>query len=252
MNIVQCPVGHFYDAAENSSCPNCKENAGNDIQLIVCPECLLTYDILTNSVCPNCGDKPGLVFCKECGTAFDAEKDRRCHYCEMNKFTYKSADKFAVCSKCGCFYDNEEHISCPRCAGEKELGWSSFVKHRDGCMYSDVSSAALLDNNIAQCCNCGYFIAVNRDEDITTITCPNCRERGCFSYHYNDPVTFSDEYNAAIKEVKKILEEEYPKDRPFVLGECHYVWEREKELLYELYNICCRTIGEMNPHEFYD
>lgn len=58
-------------------------------------------------------------------------------------------------------------------------------------------------------------------------------------------------YRKQFKEVEKILDKEFEGKR-HMMGICHSIWFRKKQLLKEMYDIDWESPAELNPHIIFD
>jgi len=65
-----------------------------------------------------------------------------------------------------------------------------------------------------------------------------------------DAVEMTGEYQEAMVEIQKILDQEFPADQ-IVMGTCHRFWARKKELLARK-GIRWKSPAEMNPDVRFD
>lgn len=66
-----------------------------------------------------------------------------------------------------------------------------------------------------------------------------------------DPVEETEEYRVAMEKIFPILDKEFPKDSPIMMGQCHILWARKKELLKKE-GVDWKTPAEMNPYIIFD
>ena len=119
--------------------------------------------------------------------------------------------RIALCSRCGKFYGLITD-KCPHCGGEAALiegpGTIGTVD-REGNLYTDIRSREL-------------------------------------AYYDRDPIEKSIFYEHIQEELERLLEAEFPPDRPYQFDECHLFWKRKQQILLERYHIRWRTPAEMN------